>query len=145
MIHESTNIDIVVQEEVSGCGIACVAMLAGVPYNEVKERANAQGIFAEDTKLWSETNYVRTLLNDYCIAAEPSERPFTSWDALPDLALIAIKYHLEEGKPFWHWSIFNRNNQQAAVLDPAAYLKDNRRTDFENMDPEWFIEIYQKQ
>lgn len=42
---------IVLQDEPSGCGIACVAMLAGQRYEEVKRRANGMGIFAEDERL----------------------------------------------------------------------------------------------
>lgn len=135
------EIKAVIQQEESGCGIACVAMLAQKTYEEAKEVANANGIFAEDERLWSETAYVRTLLGQFHIAAEPGEHPFVSWDALPDLALLAIKYHLENGRPFWHWAVFSREKGQEKVLDPAAYLPENERTDFENMHPEWFITI----
>lgn len=133
--------EIVVQEESSGCGIASVAMLAGVSYQQVKEKANALGIFAEDQKLWSQTGYVRRLLREYSIPASQKETPFASWDTLPNLALVSLKWHLEDSQPFWHWSVFCRTHSTAVVYDPAAYLENNLRTDFENMSPKWFIEI----
>ena len=70
-------------------------MLAGKSYEEVKQRANQLGIFADDKKLWSETDYVRRLLNEYEIKASNKETPFTTWDTLPNLALLAIKFRLE--------------------------------------------------
>ncbi len=132
---------IVIQEEISGCGIASVAMLAGIAYQQAKEKANSIGIFAEDQRLWSQTGYVRRLLGEYSIPTSQEETPFTSWEDLPDLALVSLKWHLENGQPFWHWSVFCRTQSTVTVYDPAAYLENNLRTDFENMAPKWFIEI----
>lgn len=77
---------IVLQEEPSGCGIACVAMLAERSYEEVKRLANGMGIFAEDERLYSETAYVRRLLAAYGVQVLDRETPFASWEALPDRA-----------------------------------------------------------
>ena len=55
----------VIQAEVTGCGIASVAAIAGVSYASAKKIANRFGIYAEDEKLWSETTHVRRLLNHY--------------------------------------------------------------------------------
>lgn len=135
------KIEPVIQEEATGCGIACVAMLTQKTYKEIKEIANTNGIFAEDEKLWSETNYVRILLHKLNIKTESNEIKFSSWDELPGLALLSIKYRIENDRPLWHWVVFKRDNGQDMVLDPAAYLEENKRTDFEMMNPEWFIKI----
>lgn len=135
-------VKIIIQEESSGCGLACVAMLAGRSYQDVKIKANQMGIFAEDEKLWSETIYVRELLKEYGIKVSAQERKFTSWEALPALALISIKYRIENNRPLWHWVVFCGQGDGRMVLDPAAYLESNERKDFENMSPEWFIEIH---
>jgi len=132
---------VVIQEESSGCGIASVAMLAGVSYQQTKDKANSLGIFAVDEMLWSQTDYVRRLLREYCISAALEEVPFTSWNSLPGLALISLKWRIENDQPFWHWSVFYRTQSGPVVYDPAAYLENNLRTDFENMTPKWFIEI----
>jgi len=132
----------VVQNERTGCGIASVAALAGVSYARARARANKLGIFADDPKLWSETRYVRTLLGKYGMSASRKEQKFVSWKQLPDLALLAIKWHREKGKPFWHWVVFVRENELSYVLDSRKALKKNRRTDFGRMKPKWFIGIY---
>jgi len=33
---------------------------------------------------------------------------FKSWEALPDIALLSIKYHEKNGLLFWHWVVFKR-------------------------------------
>jgi hypothetical protein len=131
----------VIQEETSGCGIAAVANILGKTYSEMKVVANAMGIYAEDKSLWSDTQFVRKMLANAGVETSADEIPFESWKALPDLALLAIKYHQEDGKNFWHWVVFKRENGEAVVLDSASYLSENFRTDFEDMQPKWFIEI----
>lgn len=96
----------VVQLERTGCGIASVATLAGVSYREMQRTANRLGIAADDPRLWSETGYVRRLLEEHGLRSASAEVPFTSWESLPDLALLAIKWHRKRGRSFWHWAAF---------------------------------------
>jgi hypothetical protein len=131
----------VIQEEPTGCGIAAVANILGKTYAEMKSIANAMGIHAADQSLWSETRHVRRMLSDARVATSESETPFESWESLPDLALLAIKYHQEHGRDFWHWVVFKRAAGQAYVLDSASYLPSNLRTDFDAMQPRWFIAV----
>jgi len=93
----------VVQLNRTGCGIASVAALAGVSYRQARLVANRLGIFAGDSRLWSETHHVRRLLKEYGIRSASAQVPFTSWEALPDLALLAVKWHKERDRSFWHW------------------------------------------
>jgi hypothetical protein len=80
----------VIQEDVTGCGIACVAALAGTTYLHGKKVAARLGIHIADSRLFSDTAFVRTLLKQYGIEATPQEQPFCSWKTLPPLALLAI-------------------------------------------------------
>lgn len=96
----------VVQGETTGCGIASVANILGKTYTEMKEIANAMGIYASDNSLWSDTQYVRRMLSASGIETSPEEVPFETWDKLPDVALLSIKHHQEDGKKFWHWVVF---------------------------------------
>jgi hypothetical protein len=134
----------VTQEEISGCGIASVAALAGLSYQEAKTVANSLGIYAEDNSLWSDTRYVRILLGHFGISAGEGELPFSSWETLPNLALLSIKWHLEKGRPFWHWVVFWRSPNGPVVFDPKKALKTNTRTDFWRIRPKWFIPIEAK-
>ncbi|MEE9354046.1 MAG: hypothetical protein V3U75_00495 [Methylococcaceae bacterium] len=132
---------VIIQEEVTGCGLASVANIIQSPYAVVKAKANSMGIFADDDKLYSDTQYVRILLKEYGVQVSSNEIPFNSWETLPDMALLAIKYHEEKGSSFWHWVVFKREHGISVVLDSAAYLEENKRTDFQDIKPEWFIEI----
>lgn len=135
------NVKVVIQEEVSGCGIAASAALAGLNYAEAKKKANAMGIYATDKSLWSETEYVRKLLLHCGVSVSPKETPFDSWELLPDKALLAIKWRMERGKPFWHWVLFIRERGQEMVLDSKKSLRSNIRHDFGRIKPKWYIEI----
>jgi ABC-type bacteriocin/lantibiotic exporter with double-glycine peptidase domain len=132
---------VVVQEDETGCGFACVAMVAGKTYAEVKQTAGKLGIRVKDKKLYSDTKYVRRLLARFGVRAAEEETPFVVWEALPDTALLSIKHHKESFRDVWHWVVFERREGQAAVLDPAKYVLHHRRTDFGAMKPKWFIEI----
>lgn len=131
----------VIQLERTGCGIASTAAIAGVSYPKAKSIANALGIFAQDASLWSETAHVRKLLAHLRIKTGPRELPFRSWTALPDLALLSIKWHLENGHPHWHWVVFVRNSGRSYVLDSKQSLRTHCRTDFGRMKPKWYIPI----
>lgn len=131
----------IIQEHVSGCGIASVANIVGRSYAEVNAKANSIGIFATDEALHSDTEYVRSLLQEYGIELSNNEFPFNSWEELPDIALLSIKHHYENGRPLWHWVVFKREQDNPVVLDSAAYLNKNERTDFEVMQPKWFIAV----
>ncbi len=131
----------VVQSERTGCGIASVAAIAGLSYPKAKSIANSMGVFAHDENLWSETSHVRKLLDHFGIETGSREIPFRSWEALPDLALLSIKWHLEKGRPYWHWVVFVRENGRPCVLDSKKSLQTHRRTDFGRMKPKWYIPI----
>jgi hypothetical protein len=135
------DMEVVIQEEVTGCGIAASAALAGLSYAEATKRANALGIYASDTSLWSDTEYVRKLLRDCGVSVSPKQTPFESWERLPDKALLAIKWRLEQGRPFWHWVLFVREEGQEMVLDSKKDLRSNVRQDFGRIKPKWYIEI----
>ena len=131
----------VVQKERTGCGIASCAALAGISYDAAKGVANSIGIYADDKALFSDTAYVRKLLEYLGIKTSLEEKAFTSWNALPDTALLAIKWREKEEKAFWHWTCFVRRNGEAAVWDSGMRLKSPVRTDFWRMQPKWYIAV----
>lgn len=131
----------VVQEEIAGCGIASVAALAGVTYEQARAAAAELGISAADPELWSQTGHVRRLLAHFGLHAAPGEMAFRSWAELPATALLATKWHLERGRPFWHWAVFVRGPDRPVVLDSKPALKTNVRTDFGRIKPKWFIAV----
>lgn len=132
---------LVIQQEKTGCAIASSAALAGIPYKKAKSIANGLGVYAEDSTLWSETNYIRKILKKLNIKISKIETPFESWEALPERALLAIKWHMEKGKPYWHWVVYVRENNNEYVLDSSKRIKNNKRTDFGRIKPKWYIKV----
>jgi len=131
----------VVQEEKTGCAIASAAAIAGVSYQDAKRIANGMGIYASDSALWSQTDYIRKLLRKLGIKTGNTEIPFTSWEKLPDCALLSIKWHQVNGKAYWHWVVFVREGDSSYVLDSKKALRSNVRTDFGRMKPKWYIKV----
>lgn len=131
----------VVQLDATGCGIASVAALAGATYAQAKAAADCLGIAVDDDRLWSETTQVRSLLEQFGLAASRGETPFSSWQALPDVALLAIKWHREKGRAHWHWVVFWRGPEGPVVLDSKRTLRRHVRRDFGRMHPKWWIGI----
>lgn len=131
----------VLQEERTGCGIAAVATIAGVSYARAKSMAASLGISASDQRLWCETAYVRKLLAGFGLRVARGTKPFHAWSDLPDCALLAIKWHLKEGRPFWHWVVFQREGERPCVFDSKTALKAHVRRDFGRMKPKWFLSV----
>ena len=120
----------VVQEDKTECGFASVATLAGVSYRQVKTAAGQLGIDPQDLKLWSDTRYIRKLLASHGISVSRKITTFKSWDNLPPLALLAIKWHRRKNCAFWHWVVFYRGRQSPVVFDPKRELRTHRRNRF---------------
>ena len=128
----------VVHEEITGCGIAAVAAAAGVPYRQAQQAAKSLGIFADDKELWSQTHHVRKLLKHFGIRTSSRETRFHDHgNHFQTLPYSSVKWHLEDGKPFWHWVLFVRENGRSYVLDSKKSLRQNIRTDFGRMKPKW--------
>ena len=130
----------VIQEEQTGCAIASSAAIAGLSYQDAKKMANSLGIFAEDASLWSDTKSIRTLLNSLGFSTS-EQTDFKQWDLLADCALLSLNWHLEKGKPYWHWAVFVREEDQSYVLDSNASLENNIIYNYQKLDVKWFIPI----
>lgn len=131
----------VIQEDRTGCAIACVAALARQTYPNVKDAATKLGIDVRDSRLWTSTRHMRTLLKRFGFVAGRVEEPFVSWDELPNRALLAIKWKRDAIGGAWHWVVFIREKTGPVVLDSKRGLRNNRRSDFGRMKPRWFIRL----
>jgi hypothetical protein len=131
----------VIQQDRTGCGIASVAALTNQTYAVVKKTAAGLGIAVNYSSLWSDTAHIRRLLAHFSISVGKREEDFVSWSALPDCALLAIKWHRDKTGPAWHWVVFVRDASGSYVLDPKKALRTHRRTDFGRIQPKWFIRI----
>jgi len=131
----------VVQQDPTGCAFASIAALAGVRYAAVKGAAEALGISVTEPSLWGGTVLVRRLLHRFGLRAAAKTEPFRTWGALPEVALLATKWHEERGIPCWHWAVFIRTPSGPSVLDSKKALRRHRRTDFGRIKPKWFWRV----
>ncbi|MCD4779702.1 MAG: hypothetical protein K8S27_04030 [Candidatus Omnitrophica bacterium] len=131
----------VIQQEKSGCAIASSAAIAGITYQKAKAIANSIGIFADDSSLWSESKYICNILKELGFKTSDIEKPFENWQSLPACALLAIKWHIKQGKPYWHWAVYVRKRKEEYILDSSSRLKTNLRTDFGRINPKWSIKV----
>ncbi len=115
--------------------------MLSLTYAQSKKIATTLGISADDERLWSTTQAVRKLLEHLGAKPGGAEHEFQSWASLPDLALLSIKWHLENGRSYWHWVVFVRDENGARVLDSKKSLRRHARTDFGRMKPKWFIPV----
>lgn len=132
--------NLIIQQETTGCAIASVANIVNLPYAQVQQRANALGIFASDTTLFSDTKHIVKLLASYKLDTK-EKIAFTSWQQLPDTTLVALNYHQENNVFIWHWAVFKRQATQELVLDSSPVYKGIARTDLEHIQPQWFIQV----
>lgn len=129
---------IVLQRESDDCGIACIAMLARIPYEKIRPIAEEfgygrKGRYGLDTSQVKKLGEAAGLLMGYrCI-------PFVRLESIPDISLLAINYSEESGR--WHWVVFKREMGEAYILDPKDNLKKSRRTDFGKMTIGWWLRV----
>ena len=63
------------------------------------------------------------------------------WNSLPDRALPAIKWHVEETLAMWHWIVFHRDGSGETILNTVPDCDDPVRRDLSGIYPKWFIEV----
>lgn len=127
------------QEHSTSCGIACVAMITGIPYRKVLAIAKEQIRWRRDNSFY--TNYVdlKVLLSFFNVKYGYG-RMVKHWDSVSDLAIVAINY--SEKYNNWHWVVFCRENHSQYVLDPKS--KTEKRTDFSRMRLRSYLPIKYK-
>lgn len=95
------------QRNKSDCGIACVAMMAGVRYREAFRAFD----FAEDeVKLY--TTHGRLISALEKLGCKVKKRKFSSWGGITNCAIIPVNHRCNRKK--FHWVVYDGKS----VLDP---------------------------
>lgn len=118
------------QEHETGCGIACIAMVAeGATYSEVMKVArklfNWSG--SQDT-FYTTSAELQELLLAFKVQTKKG-RAVRKWSSLPETAIVGIDYN--EKETTWHWVVFRREADLEYVLDPG--INRDKRKDFSRM------------
>jgi ABC-type bacteriocin/lantibiotic exporter with double-glycine peptidase domain len=129
------------QKHENDCGIACIAMIAGVSYREALKAAY-QDYLSDD---WNRKDFrlgqkeIRAALDNFGLKLGRKVRT-TDWNKVPDRALAAIRYEPEINE--WHWVVHIRDSADRFVLDPRKTIRKERRTDFQVMTLAWYHHVH---
>ncbi|EFK59641.1 cysteine peptidase family C39 domain-containing protein [Sphingobacterium spiritivorum] len=127
----------VYQHDNTGCGIACIAMLANQTYHEMKELLIYKGLLSDNTEFFGTTfRQLTNILTSFNFRSMP-RRKFKKWSNIP--AKIAIASTNYDNSGSWHWVIFVRDIDGFYIYDPCKRRKKIR--DLRGKMSGWFIEI----
>lgn len=128
----------IVQNDPTGCGIACVAMLSEKSYQKVKSELLESSKFSKKRTFYTDDNDLRKLSSKFGISLGRL-RQFRTWSEIPDKSIVAINYKKNDEDPEWHWVVFRRINNEEFVFDPKKAIKKVKRTDFGRMKAKWYL------
>jgi len=115
----------IVQEDGTGCGLACVAMIAEVPYQDVREFAVDWLEFDEKGPFYTCISDLRYMLSEYGYALS-RKTPFKSYETLSPLSILEI----ERPGEYNHWVLMVKCGLDSYILDPSAHIRTERRQDW---------------
>ena len=134
------------QKDDSGCGLACIAMLSGLNYDDVKKLATEGKVechFSSPKKtFYTSSAHLITLAKKTKKISITSTRrmKFKSVDELPARAILSLPIAKEPKK--WHWVVFERlKNEKVRVYDseiPKMYVN---LSDIENLKITHYLEV----
>lgn len=127
------------QDDRTGCGIACIAIITGESYERIRSLAINELRFSEDGPFYTQVSHLKILASKFGIELPQRIRKFKNWESLPDVAIVAINYCKESHT--WHWVVYRREKDSQYVIDPKKSVKSNKRTDFGRMKPKWFLPV----
>lgn len=108
---------LVPQDDETGCGVACIAMLVGEEnYEKVKAK-----LFGSKRKRVFYTGYkdLRRGLEHYGLSFESQRaRRFTTFAHIDGTAIVAVE-QVPPHKSKWHWVVFVHDGRRRYVLDPS--------------------------
>lgn len=135
-----TEIERVIQEDPTGCGIACIAMLVKEPYSYVKKILLKNYFFENSNVFYTNSSDLRIGMEIFGIKSKKA-RAIKYWSTIKDLSIVAINY--SEKSNTWHWVIYVPDNvgKYDYVIDPKKSIKTLKRTDFKKMKLKLYIPI----
>ncbi|WP_395057137.1 hypothetical protein [Polaromonas sp.] len=126
--------------------LVCAAILTGRPMADVRKLAEQFGL-PKTGPYWVDNVMTAKLLMNLGSLVATSYKEFTSFAALPDVAILLVDYSetTEIGRHvIWH-HIRGTKEQQAFsyVIDPALHISAPQQmsTEFGHLKPAWYVEV----
>lgn len=117
----------VIQQDRTGCGLACVAMISNASYQSVRSAAiNSYGL-GKRGKFYTSTPKLSDLGKDFGVSIGRRRRKFNGFENLPPLSILSINY--DEAENTWHWVVCVKSKAGIYILDPSKKIKQKKRTD----------------
>lgn len=109
------------QQGSSDCGVACLAMAAGISYNEAKDAFDSTGLSVRrGGKAAYSSNFKELLCALEHKGVLASRKRFKGWGDIQGLSIIKTNV---DAKRNWHWVVAYRDAEHGIiVLDPAIDL-----------------------
>ncbi len=106
----------IIQKDDTGCGIACIAMIAGTTYKKIKNQ------FVKYRGFYTGNDELADLAEMYNITLSRRITKFKDWDSIPDKAILKINYQKATKTRYecWHWVVYRNTAKERYVLDPAT-------------------------
>jgi len=127
------------QRDPTGCGLACIAMVAGINYEKVRAIGVNELGWDETGEFYTGTRDLGELGRHFGIEVGKRRRPFKNFKALPNIAILAVNYKKQTDT--WHWCLYRGIKDDQFVYDPSQSIKTNKRRDFGRIKVKWFLPI----
>ena len=122
----------VVQEDGTGCGLACVAMVVGCTYAEVRTLAINELGFDPAGPFFTDYVDIRAMLARF--GYRLSRRAFfAGYDSLSPLSILGVERASSGVED--HWVVHVKCGLDRYALDPAGQVKSERRRDWWRISP----------
>lgn len=118
----------VIQTDSSGCGLACVAMVVGSTYLDVKHEAERIKVVPPGGPYGTRVRDVVRLLDWYGYQNKPRNNRFT-WKKFDGVFIVGVN----DSAP--HWVVVVRQEGSSYFYDPNLRIVRNKRTDFWRVQP----------
>lgn len=118
----------IIQKDATGCGLACVAMIVGVAYAEVREVAVDLMGFDAAGPFYTFNYDLRYILAEYGYGLSRCTL-FKSYDPISSLSILEI----ERAGDHNHWVLLVKCGLDRFVFDPAQHIKTSRRRDWKRL------------
>lgn len=109
------------QRTSSDCGVACLAMAAGVAYERAHQFFADSGLIAKRGRKLPLTSNFKELRRALAAAGrESSLKRFQSWESIGQAAILKVN---RQKNGNWHWVYSGRHEEHGLyLLDPASDL-----------------------
>lgn len=92
------------------CGIACIAMITGKPYEEIELSFRKNDLIAEDGTMYTFHKDLIIILEQFGYSVK--RKRFTKWSNVQTPAIVKINPRTNNR---WHWVVYSH---ERTILDP---------------------------